>query len=86
MTAAAAMGRLAVVRLLSRLYTREALCVQATEEYQAVYHEVPVIYKKGLNAVEVAQERMFQDEAASEELGQDLWLCMDVIADAFKTK
>lgn len=86
LTAAAAMGRLAVVRLLSRLYTREALCVQATEEYQAVYHEVPVIYKKGLNAVEVAQERMFQDEAASEELGQDLWACMETIAEAIAKK
>lgn len=84
--AAAAMGRLGIVKLLTRLYNREALCLQTTHVYQALYHDVPVNYRKGLNAVEVAQERIFQDDMASEELGQALWLCMEVVAEAIAAK
>lgn len=86
LTAAAAMGRLATVAALLPYYSRDALCVQTVQPYTAVYNGHTVRYKSGLNALEIAQERMFQDEGASEELGTALWECADMIAAALATK
>jgi len=86
LTAAAAMGRLATVAALLPYYSREALCVQTVQPYTAVYRGHTVRYKSGLNALEIAQERMFQDEGASEELGTALWECADMIAAALAAK
>lgn len=82
LTAAAAMGRVAAVSALVPHYTRETLCTQTTEEYVGVYNGCAVIYRVGLNAPEVAQERIFQDDGASEELGVALWECADILAAA----
>lgn len=80
--AAAAMGRVAAVRALLPYYTRPALCSQTTTEYVGVYNGCAVTYRVGLNAAEVAQERIFQDEGASEELGAALWTCAEMIVAA----
>lgn len=82
--AAAAMGRLPVVELLSRLYSKPALCAQATEEYAAVYNGYEVIYEVGQNAFEIAQSRIFYDESLTEEEGERLWACMETVAAAIK--
>ncbi len=80
--AAAAMGRVAVVKSLLPLYSRAAVCQQATEDYTADYggEERTVTYPAALNAAEIAQERIFQDEGADEKLGADLWACIELIA------
>lgn len=83
--AAAAMGRVGTVRALIPYYSRDALCVQTTEEYVGVYNGCGVTYRVGLNALEVAQERIFQDDGASEALGIALWECADMIAAALET-
>jgi len=80
--AAAAMGRAGTVNALLPYYTRAALCCQTTEEYVGVYNGCAVVYRRGLNALEVAQERIFQDDGASEALGVALWECADLIAAA----
>jgi len=80
--AAAAMGRTGTVGALLPYYSREALCVQTTAEYIGVYNGCAVVYRVGLNALEVAQERIFQDDGASEALGIALWECADMIAAA----
>ncbi len=80
--AAAAMGRIGTVSALLPYYGREALCHQTTEEYVGVYNGCAVVYRVGLNALEVAQERIFQDDGASEALGIALWECADIIAAA----
>lgn len=82
MTAAAAMGRVAAVNALLPYYDRDALCVQTTMEYVGVYNGCAVVYRIGLNAPEVAQERIFQDDGASEALGVALWECADILAAA----
>ena len=80
--AAAAMGRVAVVKALLPLYEHAAVCQQATEDYTADYggEERTVTYPAALNAAEIAQERIFQDEGADEKLGTDLWACIELIA------
>lgn len=80
--AAAAMGRKGTVSALLPYYSRAALCCQTTEEYVGVYNGCAVVYRVGLNALEVAQERIFQDDGASEVLGVALWECADLIAAA----
>lgn len=82
--AAAAMGRLIVVEMLSRLYSKPALCAQAVEEYVAVYNDYEVIYEVGQNAFEIAQSRIFYDESLTEEEGERLWACMETVAAAIK--
>ncbi|HCS23440.1 MAG TPA: hypothetical protein DIW20_06765, partial [Rhodospirillaceae bacterium] len=64
--AAAAMGRLAAVEALLPLYSHAALCTQAHENYTADYGGEGriVTYRGALNAAEIAQERIFQDEGA----------------------
>lgn len=80
--AAAAMGRVAVVKALLPHYSHAALCQQATEDYTADYggEERTVTYAAALNAAEIAQERIFQDAGADEKLGADLWACIELIA------
>ena len=80
--AAAAMGRVAAVTALVPHYSRDRLCVQTTQEYVGVYNGCAVVYRTGLNAPEVAQERIFQDDGASEALGVALWECADILAAA----
>lgn len=86
--AAAAMGRVAVVKALLPHYSHAALCSQATEDYTADYggEERTVTYAAKLNAAEIAQERIFQDEGADEKLGTDLWECIELIAAAIAEK
>jgi len=86
--AAAAMGRTAAVRALLPLYSHAALCAQATEEYTADYggEGRTVVYAAALNAAELAQERLFQDEGADEDLGAALWACVELIAAAIAEK
>jgi len=84
LTAAAAMGRLRAVQVLTDVYTQEAIFTQTTEEYTAIYDGVPVVYAKGLNALEVAVARLQQDEELSEELAEALWECAEIIGVASK--
>lgn len=82
LTAAAAMGRIVAVKAFLEHYSRAAVCLQTTEDYTAVYNGCPVFYRAGLNAPEVAQERVFQDEGLEETLGEALWECVDILAAA----
>lgn len=86
--AAAAMGRTAAVEALLPHYSHAALCVQAAEDYTADYGGEGriVTYRAALNAAEIAQERLFQDEGADEALGEDLWACVELIAAALAAK
>lgn len=86
--AAAAMGRVAAVEALLPHYSHAALCAQATEEYAADYggEERLVVYPAALNAAELAQERIFQDAGADEDLGTDLWTCIEIISQMIAEK
>jgi ankyrin repeat protein len=84
LTAAAAMGRVAAVRALLPYYGRDALCHQVSAEYRAVYNGHEIVYAKGLNAAEIAETRMLQDEDADEETGSALWECADLIVAAIR--
>lgn len=86
--AAAAMGRLPAVEALLPLYSHAALCTQARENYTADYGGEGriVTYRGALNAAEIAQERIFQDEGADEALGEALWACIETIAAAIAAK
>ncbi|MDP2206543.1 MAG: ankyrin repeat domain-containing protein [Alphaproteobacteria bacterium] len=86
--AAAAMGRVAAVRALLPHYGHAALCIQASEEYTADYggEGRVVTYRAALNAAELAQERLFQDEGADEEFGEALWSCVEIIVAAIAEK
>lgn len=86
--AAAAMGRIKVVESLLPHYSHAALCTQATEDYTADYggEGRMVTYRGALNAAEIAQERIFQDEGADEALGEALWSCIETIAAAIAAK
>lgn len=86
--AAAAMGRTAAVSALLPHYSHAALCVQASEDYTADYGGEGriVTYRAALNAAEIAQERLFQDEGADEALGEALWACVETIVAAIAEK
>jgi ankyrin repeat protein len=86
--AAAAMGRLVAVKALLPHYSHAALCTQASEEYTADYGGDGriVTYRAALNAAELAQERLFQDEGADEALGEALWSCVEIIIAAIAEK
>lgn len=80
--AAGAMGRVVVVEALVKRYSHIALCRQTTYEYTAVYNGCTVNYGTSLNAFEVMQERLFQDEEMSETLAENIWSCMETVAAA----
>lgn len=86
--AAAAMGRTAAVKALLPFYSHAALCLQAREDYTADYGGEGriVVYAAALNAAELAQERLFQDDGADEQLGEDLWACVEMIVAAIAEK
>ncbi|MDY0008267.1 MAG: ankyrin repeat domain-containing protein [Bdellovibrionales bacterium] len=86
--AAAAMGRISAVGALIPHYSHTALCLQAREEYRADYggDERTVIYGADLNAAEIAQERLFQDEGLDEKQGEDIWTCAELIVAAIAEK
>jgi ankyrin repeat protein len=86
--AAAAMGRVVAVKALLPHYSHAALCTQASEEYTANYGGDGriVTYRALLNAAELAQERLFQDEGVDEALGEALWSCVEIIIAAIAEK
>jgi ankyrin repeat protein len=87
LTAAAVMGRISAVRFFVENYSRAALCQQTTIGYTAVYSgDLQIVYRPGINALEAASERVLQDEDISEELGENIWECMDMIAEAIDRK
>lgn len=86
--AAAPMGRIAAVKSLIPHYSHAALCLQAFEDYRADYggDERTVIYGAELNAAELAQERLFQDEGLDEKHGEDIWTCAELVVAAIAEK
>jgi len=71
-TAAAAMGRAAVVEAFAWHYDYAALLVRTAEEYIASYKGCRVVYAAGLTAAEVAYARLTQDDGLSPELRNNL--------------
>jgi len=62
LTAAAAMGRAAIVEAFSWHYDYAAIAARTTEEYAAQYGPARVVYAAGLDAAGVAHARFTQDK------------------------
>lgn len=80
LTAAAAMGRIAVVKAFGSRYNASSLSQKTTEEYRAVYNGVPIVYAAGLDTAGVAAARLAQDGGADEELKQRLKEIVDYLS------